>query len=211
MPKLRWFKSQRSLWHAARVFLWMLKRRCTTGGWSARCSSQTICQSRISRGECVLMCCVLTFCALRPVCSRSDDVQLQVKCAIMLACATPERQHRTSELQVPSAPGSGTAAGANHRQRHEAAGHAGAAHAAAGGCDRWRGRRHCDGVPTAGCRRFLWCTRGSSAGTRPRPDAGAALVSLRGDHVYGVVTAQPAAARQGQGNAHAAVINGLQC
>ena len=26
MPKLRWFKSQRSLWHAARVFLWMLKR-----------------------------------------------------------------------------------------------------------------------------------------------------------------------------------------
>jgi pimeloyl-ACP methyl ester carboxylesterase len=26
MPKLRWFQSQRSLWHAARVFLWMLKR-----------------------------------------------------------------------------------------------------------------------------------------------------------------------------------------
>lgn len=26
MPKLRWFRSQRSLWHAARVFLWMLKR-----------------------------------------------------------------------------------------------------------------------------------------------------------------------------------------
>lgn len=26
MPKLRWFQSQRSLRHAARVFLWMLKR-----------------------------------------------------------------------------------------------------------------------------------------------------------------------------------------
>lgn len=26
MPRLQWFQSQRSLWHCARVFLWMLKR-----------------------------------------------------------------------------------------------------------------------------------------------------------------------------------------
>jgi hypothetical protein len=31
MPKLRWFKSQRSLWHAARVFQWMLKRPVHNG------------------------------------------------------------------------------------------------------------------------------------------------------------------------------------